>query len=82
MEISSHPTVDELGRAIRERGGNLSCPICGREEFSLDEVAVMGAGAHERYGTHRLRRVQLTCGNCGCVMAFDLERLRSSGAQS
>lgn len=41
----------------------------------------MGAGMHESYGSHRLRRVQLTCENCGCVTAFDLEKLRSSGAQ-
>ena len=81
MEISSHPSVDEVGQAVRDRGGNLACPICGRKEFALDEVAIMGAGKHEGYGTHRLRRAQIVCENCGCVTGFDLEKLRSSAAQ-
>lgn len=81
MEGSSHPSVDEMIQVVRDRGGNLACPICGRDEFELDEVAIAGAGKHEGYGTHRLHRAQLVCQNCACVTTFDLERLRSSAAR-
>jgi predicted nucleic-acid-binding Zn-ribbon protein len=74
---TAHPvSVEEVRGWIRSRGGDLACPICGREEFALDEVAIMGAGRHEGYGAHRLRRTQVVCENCGCVTGFDLERLR------
>ncbi len=77
MEIPSHPTVDEPRQAVQGRGGKRACATCGHEEFALDEVAIMVAGKHEDYGAHRLRRAQLVCENCGCVTAFDPERLRS-----
>jgi hypothetical protein len=50
--------------------------VCGREEFTLVEVAVLGAGMAEQYGTRRHQRAQLVCENCGHVMNFDLTKVR------
>ena len=76
MDVPAHPSVDELREAIRARGGNLTCPVCGREEFTMEEAQILGAGKQEGYGTRRLNRVQLVCENCSHVMSFEVERLR------
>jgi hypothetical protein len=40
------------------------------------EVAVLGTGRAEEYGTRRQQRAQLVCENCGHVMNFDLTKVR------
>ena len=72
---SHHPSVEEIQQAVRSKGGTLSCPLCGREEYAVEEVAVLSA--QMSYGAHRVQRVQLVCENCGNVLNFDLARLRS-----
>ena len=76
MDAGMHPSVEGIKRAIRAKGGTVGCNVCDREEFSLEEVAVQGAGMSEGYGTRRRQRAQLVCENCGHVMNFDLSRLR------
>lgn len=76
MDISSHPSVDELRRAIRAKGGAAICKECGSEELSMEQVAPMDAGG-SGYGTHRLKRADLVCENCGHVMGYELDKLRS-----
>ena len=76
MDGGSTPSVEGIKRAVRAKGGTLACPVCGREEFTLVEVTVLGAGMAEQYGTRRHQRAQLVCENCGHVMNFDLSRLR------
>ena len=75
MDVGAHPTVEAVHEAVRQKGGSLSCPVCGRDEFALEEVTVLGGGMMEAYGTRRLRRGQLVCENCGCVVVMDLARL-------
>ena len=75
MDISSRPSVTELRQAIQARGGNITCNVCGHEEFSMEQVATMEAGG-SGYGTHRLKRADLVCENCGHVMGFELAKLR------
>ena len=82
MDSGTHPTVEAVHEAVRAKGGNLSCPLCGRDEFALEEVSVLGAGMAEGYGTRRVQRGQLVCGNCGCVVTIDLDRLRAGSGQS
>jgi hypothetical protein len=53
--------------------------VCAREEFTLVEVTVLGAGMAEQYGTRRQQRAQLVCENCGHVMNFDLTKVRITG---
>ena len=77
MDLPAHPSVEELRQAIRSRGGNMACPMCGREEFAMEEAQIMGAGKQEGYGARRLKRVQLVCENCSHVMSFEVERLRA-----
>lgn len=74
MSISSHPSADELRQAIQARGGNITCNVCGREDFALEQVTT--ADAAGGYGTHRLKRADLICENCGHVMGFELARLQ------
>lgn len=76
MTTGVHMTLEEMRQAVQSRGGNLACPMCGSEEFIMEEVAVMGAGKQEAYGGHRLKRAQLVCENCACVSNFDLDRLQ------
>ena len=78
--MGNHPTVEAVHEAVRAKGGSLSCPICGRDEFALEEVTVMGSGMAEGYGTRRVERGQLVCENCGGVVGIDLERLGAGGA--
>ena len=80
MDLSKHPTVEAVHEAVRAKGGSLSCPICGRDEFALEEVTVTGSGMSEGYGTRRIERGQLVCENCGGVVGIDLERLGAGGA--
>ncbi len=80
MDFGIHPTVEAVHEAVSAKGGSLSCPLCGRDEFALEEVTVLGAGMAEGYGTRRVQRGQLVCENCGCVVAIDLERL-AAGAE-
>lgn len=77
MQISDHPTVDELRQAIRERGATLACTICGTEEFALEEATILGAGQEQGYGGHRLKRAQLVCRNCSHVMSFEVSMLKA-----
>lgn len=77
MTISPHPSVDELLQAVRSRGGNASCLVCGHEEFAMEEAAILGAGMQEGYGGRRLKRAQLVCKNCSHVMSFEVEKLRT-----
>ena len=74
---SHHPSVEEIQHAVRSKGGSLRCPVCGREEYAVEEVAVLSA--QMSYGAHRVQRAQLVCENCGNVLNFDLTRLRSTG---
>ena len=78
--MGNRPTVEAVHEAVRAKGGSLSCPICGRDEFALEEVTVMGSGMAEGYGTRRVERGQLVCENCGGVVGIDLERLGAGGA--
>ena len=80
MDLGIHPTVEAVHEAVRAKGGSLSCPICGRDEFALEEVTVLGAGMAEGYGTRRVQRGQLVCENCGCVVSIDLTRLGAGAA--
>jgi hypothetical protein len=75
VDFGVHPTVEAVHEAVRAKGGSLSCPVCGRDEFTLEEIVVLGAGMAEGYGTRRVQRGQLVCENCGCVVAIDLARL-------
>ncbi len=68
--------------AVQSKGGTLSCPVCGREEFTLVEVTVLGSGMAEAYGTRRQQRAQMVCENCGHVLNFDLAKLRVAGGGS
>ncbi len=82
MDAGTHPSVEGIKEAVRSKGGTLECPLCGREEFALEEVSVMSAGMAEAYGTRRVQRGQLVCENCGCVVVIDLARLRATGGDS
>ena len=76
MDGGSHPTVEGITQAVQAKGGTLACPVCGREEFTLVEVTVLGSGMAEQYGTRRQQRAQMVCENCGHVMNFDLAKVR------
>lgn len=78
VDVPAHPSVDELREAIRSRGANLACTVCGGEEFTMEEAQLLGAGKQEGYGARRLKRVQLVCGNCSHVMSFEVEKLRTA----
>ena len=54
MDFGIHPTVEAVHEAVSAKGGSLSCPLCGRDEFALEEVTVLGAGMAEGYGTRRV----------------------------
>ncbi len=78
MDIPSHPSVEELRRAIRaKRGVGVACNVCGGEEFSMEQISTFDAASG--YGAHRLKRADLVCEGCGHVMGFELEKLRSEG---
>ena len=80
VDLGNRPTVEAVHEAARAKGGSLSCPICGRDEFVLEEVTVTGSGMAEGYGTHRVERGQLVCENCGGVVTIDLKRLGAGAA--
>ena len=80
MDAGSHPTVEGIKEAVQSKGGSLACPVCGREEFTLQEVTVLGAGMAEGYGTRRVQRGQLVCENCGCAVTLDLAKLGAAPA--
>jgi hypothetical protein len=80
VDLGIHPTVEAVHEAVRAKGGTLACPICGRDEFALEEIVVLGAGMAEGYGTRRVQRGQLVCENCGCVVSIDLTRLGAGAA--
>lgn len=82
MATRLHMSLEEMRRSIQSRGGNLACPVCGAEEFRMEEATVLGAGMQEGYGGHRLERAQLICENCAYVMNFDLARLQRLSASS
>lgn len=68
-------SVEWVREAVRSRGGDLACPVCGREEFAFEEVTVLGAGRLQQYGARRRRRTHLICENCGHTVSFDLSRI-------
>jgi predicted nucleic-acid-binding Zn-ribbon protein len=78
--LGNRPTVEAVHEAARAKGGRLSCPVCGRDEFVLEEVTVTGSGMAEGYGTQRVERGQLVCENCGGVVTIDLKRLGAGAA--
>ncbi len=78
MEISTHPSVDELREALRERDVTLACTICGREEFSMERATLRGSGKGQQYGAVRLARTQIVCEKCGHVMGFEIEKLQKN----
>jgi 5-methylcytosine-specific restriction endonuclease McrA len=79
MDLFSRPSVEGLRQAIRtKRGVDVSCNVCGSEEFSMEHVAPLD-GAGPGYGARRLKRADLVCEGCGHVMGFELEKLRSEG---
>ena len=77
MELSCHPSVDELRQAIKARGADaVACNVCRHEEFLTEQVAIMETGSG--YGAQRMKRLDLVCTNCGHVMGFELDKLRES----
>ena len=44
IDAGSHPSVEEIKEAVQSKDGTLVCPVCGREEFALEEVTVLGPG--------------------------------------
>ena len=79
MDLFSRPSVEGLRQAIRtKRGVDVSCNVCGGEEFLIEQVAPLDA-AGPGYGARRHKRVDLVCKGCGHVMGFELEKLRSEG---
>lgn len=77
MQISAHPTVDELRRVLRDRGVDLACTVCGGEAFVSAEAAIRGAGQMQRYGAVQLQRLQLVCEKCSHVMSFEVSALQN-----
>ena len=56
MDLFSRPSVEGLRQAIRtKRGVDVSCNVCGGEEFSMEHVAPLD-GAGPGYGARRLKR--------------------------
>ena len=47
MEAGTRPSVEGIKQAVQSKGGTLSWPVCGREEFTLVEVTVLGSGMAE-----------------------------------
>ena len=62
---SHHPSVAEIEQAVRSKGGTLSCPLCGREEYAVEEVSVLSAqmsyGATEYSARNWCARTAATC---------------------
>jgi transcription elongation factor Elf1 len=77
MTNKTQASVEEIKQAIQSRGGTITCPVCGWEEYTAEEVDVLSG--HRTYGAHRLHRAQLVCENCGHVMNFDLAKLQAKG---
>ena len=80
MINETQASVEEIKQAIQSKGGTIACPVCGREDYTAEEVNVLSG--HRTYGTHRLHRVQLVCENCGYVVNFDLAKLQAKGEGS
>ncbi|MCA1729374.1 MAG: hypothetical protein LC751_08185 [Actinobacteria bacterium] len=74
-----HPSVEEIKHAIQSTGATLTCPVCGREDFAVEEVDIMSG--HRSYGAHLLHRAQLVCGDCGCIVTLDLTKLPHIGEE-
>ncbi len=75
MDISSHPSVEELVEAVRARGGTVACNVCSGQEFSIKQVQPMAESGG--YGERREHRTDLMCENCGHVMGFEIAKLRA-----
>ena len=80
MDRRFHPSVEEIHQAVQSKGGTLACPVCGRDEFAVEEVDILSG--HRTYGAHLLHRAQLVCANCGCILNFDLTKLQPKGEGS
>jgi transcription elongation factor Elf1 len=77
MEISSHPSVDELREALRERDVTFACTVCGRKEFSRRRPRY-GAPGWDRTTGLTAWCAQLVCEECGHVMGFEIEKLQKN----
>ena len=77
MPNKTQASVEEIKQAIQSKRGTITCPVCGWEEYTAEEVDVLSG--HRTYGAHRLHRAQLVCENCGHVMNFDLAKLQAKG---
>ena len=82
VDLGNHPTVEAVREAVRAKGGSLSCPLCERDEFALEQITVLGRGVTAGYGTRRVQRGPLVCKNCGCVITIDLTRLRAGAGDA
>ena len=82
MDFGIHPTAAAVDEVVRAKGGSLSCPLCERDEFALEQITVLGGGMAAGYGTRRVQRGQLVCKNCGCVITIDLTRLRAGAGDA
>lgn len=80
MGISSDPSVEEVKQAVQSKGGTITCVLCGREEYTVDEVDVLSG--QRSYGAQRLHRIQLVCENCGWVVNLDPTKLQDEGEGS
>ena len=80
-DAGSHPSVEEIKQSVQSKGGTLACLVCGRDEFMLEEVTVLGPGM-KAYGAYRIQRAQMVCENCGSVVNFDLSRLLADSKKS
>ncbi len=41
MDSWFHPSVEEIKQAVQSKGGTLTCTVCGREEYAVEEVDIM-----------------------------------------
>ena len=62
MEAGTHPSVEGIKQAVQSKGGTLSCPVCGREEFTLVEVTVLGSGMAEHVMNFDLAKLRVAGG--------------------
>ena len=75
MEISSHPSADELGETLREMDVTLACTVCGQEEFSVQEDTLRGSGKGQTTGPTAWRVLSSSVRSAGTSWA---SRSRSS----
>jgi hypothetical protein len=74
MDSWFHPSVEEIKQAVQSKGGTLTCTVCGREEYAVEEVDIMSG--HRAYGAHQLHRAQLVCASVN-KPGFDFDYRRT-----